>query len=299
MEALAGAFNNDFDTLIIITGDRDFLGCFQKITNEHGKTVKICGFDKSLWKEYHNQGYGIEVLRLEDIWNTAIGKYLIENSEIPDVVAHIEPEMASYNKPEMVPYNEPEMVDYKDPKMVHYNEFEMIDIIPPNEPKNIKKRVPHDNGRNDQNFQRGRGKNHFKSNKRNFKNKKINQKENQSFPNINIMNKANRDFSSSELSLKKIEVKQAQPLSKMDLSLPPQKRKELISQKNNKKLDPEAVQYPDLSTSETTDSTYFEGIKSTSKSKIMTSLAVNDFEAELALYITDGDLERCKSFLHN
>ena len=77
---LSKAYNDEFDVLIAITGDRDFQDCFSAVIIETRKPVKIIGFEQTIWQGYFVEGQGLEVLSAEDIWNRAIGKCLIHQT---------------------------------------------------------------------------------------------------------------------------------------------------------------------------------------------------------------------------
>ena len=61
-KSLSMAAKDEYDVLIVITGDRDFKDCFTSISSEFGKSVKILGFEGTTWFEYYDHFYGIEVV---------------------------------------------------------------------------------------------------------------------------------------------------------------------------------------------------------------------------------------------
>jgi len=79
-KSLSMAAKDEYDILIVITGDRDFKDCFSSVSSDFGKYVNIVGFANSMWYEYYDQFYGIEVISAEKIWNKAIGKTLFNKS---------------------------------------------------------------------------------------------------------------------------------------------------------------------------------------------------------------------------
>jgi uncharacterized LabA/DUF88 family protein len=98
-KSLLRAAKNEYDVLIVITGDRDFKDCFTSISSEFGKDVKILGFHGSTWFDYYDKFYGIEVVSCEKVWEKAIGKSLF-NKDI-----HARSEFCLDNKKEEVKRN--------------------------------------------------------------------------------------------------------------------------------------------------------------------------------------------------
>ena len=72
-KSLSMAAKDEYDVLIVITGDRDFKDCFKSVSSDFGKSVKIVGFEGSTWNEYYDRFRGIEVISAERVWGKAIG----------------------------------------------------------------------------------------------------------------------------------------------------------------------------------------------------------------------------------
>lgn len=76
-KALSMAFQDKYDVLVAITGDRDFKDWFLSVTTETNKYVQVIGFENTIWHEYYDTFNGIEVISAEVIWDRAIGKLVM------------------------------------------------------------------------------------------------------------------------------------------------------------------------------------------------------------------------------
>ena len=76
-KALSMAFQDKYDVLVVITGDRDFKDWFISVTTETNKFVQVIGFENTIWHEYYDTFNGIEVINAELLWDRAIGKLIM------------------------------------------------------------------------------------------------------------------------------------------------------------------------------------------------------------------------------